>query len=304
MHEACGAAALRPAVAADLPAILAVLTEAGLPTLGVAAMVGEMVVAERHREVVGAVGLEPAGPDRLLRSLATAVEERGRGTGQALVARALAEARRAGVRHLWLLTEGAAPLFERFGFRLVPRGDAPPSLQALAEFAHACPAAATAMVRRAQPLRVLVLCTANSARSQIAEALLMHRGGDLIRAASAGSHPGAGVHPMAVAALAERGIAWEGRRSKGIDAVQGQPWDLVLTVCDAARDACPVLPGAASVHWGMPDPAQADPAGAGEAFRETVDALEARVRRLLALPLALLEGAALRAAVAAIHTEE
>lgn len=291
-------------MAGDLPSILALLAEAKLPALGVAAMVEEMVVAERGGQVVGAVGLELAGPDRLLRSLVTAPGERGRGTGLALVARALAEARRAGVRHLWLLTESAAPLFDRCGFRRVPRSDAPPSLQALAEFAHACPAAATAMVRRAAPLRVLVLCTANSARSQLAEALLAHAGGDLIAAASAGSHPGAGPHPMAVAVLAERGIAWQGKRSKGIGEVQDAPWDLVLTVCDAARDACPVLPGATMVHWGMADPALADHADARDAFRRTLDALDRRVRRLLALPLALLDGPGLRDAAAAIHSQE
>jgi protein-tyrosine-phosphatase/N-acetylglutamate synthase-like GNAT family acetyltransferase len=294
-------AGLRPATPADLPAVAAVLVEAGLPTIGLEGFVDGLVVAERDGVIVGAGGLEPAGEDILLRSLVTAPGERGRGTGQALIARLVTDARTRGARTIWLLTETAAELFPRFGFRRVARALAPAPLQALAEFAHACPASAVALARRAQPLRVLVLCTANAARSQMAEALLAHWGGDLVVAASAGSRPGHGPHPRAVATLAERGIAWEGKRSQGIDAVQGQPWDLVVTVCDAARDACPVLPGATMVHWGLPDPAGVAPEAVAEAFRATADALEARVRALLALPLAVLDPAALQAAARALH---
>ncbi|MDZ4257998.1 MAG: arsenate reductase ArsC [Gemmatimonadales bacterium] len=159
-------------------------------------------------------------------------------------------------------------------------------------------------VRPAAPLRVLVLCTANSARSQLAEALLAHLGGDLIVAASAGSEPGAMVHPLAVAVLAERGIVWQGKRPKGIEEVRDGSWDLVITVCDAARDACPVLPGATMVHWGLADPARADPADQREAFRRTAEQLDRRVQRLLALPLATMNGATLGAAAAAIHLQE
>lgn len=296
-------ATLRRATAADLPAVASLLEAATLPTIGLEGLVPGLVVAERDGAVVGAGALEPAGADRLLRSLVTAPSERGRGTGQALVARLLADARAGGGRTIWLLTETAAGLFPRFGFRELPRDAAPAPLQALAEFAHACPASARCFARRAAPLRVLVLCTANSARSQLAEALLRHRGGDLVVAASAGSHPGPGPHPLAVAALRERGIAWDGKRSQGIAEVADRPWDLVITVCDAARDACPVLPGATAVHWGLPDPAAAPEPDRAAAFRRTADLLESRVAALLALPLAVLEGAALRAAVAALHAD-
>jgi arsenate reductase len=131
------------------------------------------------------------------------------------------------------------------------------------------------MSRRATPLRVLVLCTANSARSQIAEALIGHQLGDQVVVASAGTAPGNGPHPHAIAALAERGIAWQGKRSKSIDEVPG-PWDLAITVCDGAREACPVLPGVRMLHWGLPDPA-----GHGiEAFRRTADELEQLIQGL------------------------
>jgi protein-tyrosine-phosphatase len=187
----------------------------------------------------------------------------------------IADARTRGLDTIWLLTTTAPDFFERFGFRRSGREAAPEALRATPEFTTACPASATVMSRRATPLRVLVLCTANSARSQIAEALLQHRLGDQVVAASAGTAPGTGPHPLAVAALGERGIAWEGKQSKGLDEVPG-PWDLAITVCDGAKESCPVLPGVRMLHWGLPDPA-----GQGiEAFRETIASLEARIDAL------------------------
>ena len=294
-------AVVRAATERDLPTIAALLTDAGLPTVGLDGFLDGVVVAERGGEIVGAGGLEAAGTNVLLRSLVTVPSERGRGTGQALIARLVTDARTRGARTIWLLTETAAGLFPRFGFRRVARDLAPAPLQALAEFAHACPASATALARRAQPLRVLVLCTANAARSQMAEALLAHWGGDLVVVASAGSRPGSGPHPMAITTLAARGIAWEGKHSQGIEAVQHQPWDLVVTVCDAARDACPVLPGATMVHWGLSDPAAVPPEAVADAFRATANALDARIRALLDLPLAILDATALQTAAQAIH---
>ena len=130
------------------------------------------------------------------------------------------------------------------------------------------------------PLRVLVLCTRNSARSQMGEALLHLEGAGRVLAASAGSAPGDGVHPLAVQALAELGIDWHGRPAQGIDAVADQQWDAVITVCDAARDACPILPGAwVSAHWGLEDPAAAngDHATQLDAFRVARDRLRLAV---------------------------
>ena len=126
-------------------------------------------------------------------------------------------------------------------------------------------------------MRVLVLCTANSARSQIAEALLERIGNGRVVAKSAGSTPGSGPHPLAIEVLRERGIEWEGKTSKGIDAVADEHWDLVITVCDAARDACPTLPGAKSLQWSLQDPATGDI----EAFRAVADDLTRRINELL-----------------------
>lgn len=136
------------------------------------------------------------------------------------------------------------------------------------------------------PVRVLVVCTGNAARSQMAEAYLARIPG--IAAASAGTHP-AGVHPLTVRALAEVGIDWSAARSKGIGEMLDQPWDLVLTVCDNAREACPVVPGARrTVHEGFPDPAAAEGSEVERltAFRDVRDALAARMETLAAELLA------------------
>lgn len=157
------------------------------------------------------------------------------------------------------------------------------------------------------PFRVLVLCTGNSARSQIGEALLATRGAaraaGRVQAASAGSRPAARVNPYAVEVLRDHDIAWEDRAPKSIDDVAGEPFDLVVTVCDHARDACPFFPGAtAQVHWGLPDPAdETEPDAARAAFAATYEALAARVDALLALPLEQLDPATLRDRAQAIH---
>lgn len=152
-------------------------------------------------------------------------------------------------------------------------------------------------------LRVLVLCTGNSARSQIAEALLATRGAGRVEAASAGSHPAARVNPYAVDVLRSHGIRWEEHAPRHVDEVAEEPWDLAITVCDDAREACPVLPGAAArVHWGMPDPAaETDPVAAQRAFAATYDALRTRVDALLALPLATLSPPELSRRAQEIH---
>ena len=129
--------------------------------------------------------------------------------------------------------------------------------------------------------RVLVVCTGNAARSQMAEALLAREG---VVAASAGTHP-AGVHPLTIRVLGEVGIDWSGARSKSVLEMLDQPWDLVLTVCDSAREACPVVPGARRTsHEGFPDPAAAK--GTGEerlaAFRAVRDAIATRMAALAA----------------------
>ena len=105
--------------------------------------------------------------------------------------------------------------------------------------------------------RVLVLCTGNSCRSQLAEAIINARLGDEWQAFSAGTKPAGYVHPKALQALAEIGIQHEGR-SKSVDEFRGQAFDVVLTVCDSAAEECPVWLGKGRrIHHSYPDPAKA-----------------------------------------------
>lgn len=105
--------------------------------------------------------------------------------------------------------------------------------------------------------RVLFLCTHNSARSQMAEGLLRHLGGERFEAHSAGTEA-TPVRPLAIAAMRELGIDISTQTSKTLDPYVGQRFDDVITVCDDANDACPFFPNAAHrVHWSLPDPSQA-----------------------------------------------
>lgn len=141
-------------------------------------------------------------------------------------------------------------------------------------------------------MNILVLCTGNSARSILAEALLNGLGAvQGIRACSAGSKPAGKVNPAAIALLRKKGYPTEGLRSKSWEefARQDAPqMDLVITVCDtAAREACPVWPGAPlRVHWGIPDPAAV--AGSEEAVRAAFEQAYERLKRRVEAFLALL----------------
>ena len=161
-------------------------------------------------------------------------------------------------------------------------------------------------VTPANPLRILFLCTGNSARSQIAEAILTRKARGRFVVASAGSQPASRVNPLTVSVLREFGIDWSGHAPKGIDSVIAEPWDLIITVCDRARETCPVFPSRpALAHWGMPDPAAV--AGSEDArlqaFRDTVHYLSRRIDLLLALPVEKLERMALELRVRAIAAE-
>lgn len=148
---------------------------------------------------------------------------------------------------------------------------------------------------------VLFLCTGNSARSILAEALLDHLGAGRFRAYSAGSHPRGIVHPRALEALRALGLPTAGLRSKSWTEFEraGAPaMDIILTVCDdAAGETCPVWPGQPlTAHWGIADPAAvAGEAAQKAAFAAALACLQRRIEALLALPADGLEPAALQA---------
>ena len=135
-------------------------------------------------------------------------------------------------------------------------------------------------------MRVLFLCTRNSARSQMAEAMLAHEGGARFDVASAGSTPSMFVDPITFEVLDELGIDWRAHRPKGFETVQDTVWDLVVTVCDRAREQCPLLPGQPIfAHWSLEDPE--DCAGNAVQYRQRLRRnaarLHAAVRRFVAL---------------------
>lgn len=156
----------------------------------------------------------------------------------------------------------------------------------------------------ARPLRVLFLCTGNSARSVIAEACLNAVGGGRFLASSAGSRPAGRVHPGALQVLARHGINAGGARSKSWDEfVGGDPVDIVITVCDAAAgETCPVFPGrGVRAHWPVPDPpAAGDEAAVTQAFEHALRVLSARIGDLVGLPTEVLRGPDAGARLAAI----
>jgi protein-tyrosine-phosphatase/DNA-binding transcriptional ArsR family regulator len=131
--------------------------------------------------------------------------------------------------------------------------------------------------------RVLFLCTQNSARSQMAEGLLRASGPSTLEVLSAGSQP-AQVHPLAIETMAAMGVDIGGQQSKHLDELAGQYFDVVITVCDKMREACPAFPDATQqIHWSIADPAEVAGTEADRraAFRQAADDLATRIRFLL-----------------------
>jgi arsenate reductase (thioredoxin) len=136
--------------------------------------------------------------------------------------------------------------------------------------------------------RVLVVCTGNSMRSQLAEGLLRADLGDKIEVFSAGTHPSY-VHELAIQALSEVGIDASKHRSKSIKEFAKQPLDLLITLCDSARETCPVFPGARrTIHKGYPDPIFLQPgASPAEVFANLRDRMRVELRELVVKELNL-----------------
>jgi arsenate reductase (thioredoxin) len=152
----------------------------------------------------------------------------------------------------------------------------------------------------AKPHNVLFLCTGNSSRSIMGEAILRHKGSPRFAAYSAGSHPVGSVNPYALRQIEDAGLSRAGLRSKSWDEFSGPhapQMDFIFTLCDsAAREACPLWPGRpATAHWGLPDPGfeGVTPEELERAFRKAFGVIERRIDLFLALPLAALDPPAL-----------
>lgn len=138
------------------------------------------------------------------------------------------------------------------------------------------------------PTRILFLCTHNSARSQIAEAFLRHYGGNHFDVHSAGTAPASHINPLTEVTMGQLGISLAGQYPKQLDEYIYQPWDYIITTCDAANEACPAFPGdPMRIHWSFQDPAAVT--GTTEeqlrAFRRVRDEIKRRVQLFVALPI-------------------
>jgi protein-tyrosine-phosphatase/N-acetylglutamate synthase-like GNAT family acetyltransferase len=297
---------------ADLQRLLEVC---GLPTADLATHpIGNFLVLREGPVLVAAVGLEPAGDAALLRSLAVSELMRGVGVGAEMVKAAEGLARGRGIGSLYLFTTTAGDYFARLGYRRCERSAAPEAIRTTPQFRGLSPSSSAFMVKSLEPklLNVLFLCTGNSARSILAEAIInnlsISRG--RFRGYSAGSHPKGEVHPLALELLRRYGLATDRLRSKSWDefaAPNGVPLDFVFTVCDkAAAEQCPLWPGQPmTAHWGVPDPAAVE--GSEEhkwrAFQDAYLVLRRRIELFASLPLASLSELALRARLAQIGQE-
>ncbi|MGA2421277.1 MAG: arsenate reductase ArsC [Candidatus Acidiferrum sp.] len=138
-------------------------------------------------------------------------------------------------------------------------------------------------IEKIQRKRVLILCTGNSARSQMAEGLLRHLAAGQLEVQSAGTKP-VGVNPLAIAAMSELHIDISGHHSKSVNEFAGQHFDSVITVCDSAAEHCPIFPGAPQrIHWSLADPATVQGSDLEKltAFRNVRDALAVHLREFL-----------------------
>ena len=131
---------------------------------------------------------------------------------------------------------------------------------------------------------MLILCTGNSARSQMAEGWLRRLGAGRVEAFSAGTHPAPAVNPLAVRVMGEVGIDLAGQQPRSVEGFLAEQFDYVITVCDDAAEACPIFPGSAHrIHWSFQDPAKAegDEEARLSAFRQVRDRLRERLEGFL-----------------------
>lgn len=139
-----------------------------------------------------------------------------------------------------------------------------------------------------RPLRVLFLCTGNSARSQIAQTILARTGRGRFLPESAGAEPAAQVNPLAIEALERFGYFWDGHPPRGLAGLEEEGWDFVITVCDRAKEACPIFPGQPVIaHWSTPDPAAVDGTEAEKrrAFDDALLTIRRRLDLFVSLPI-------------------
>ena len=274
---------IRKSSEADYPAVAKLLQSASLPTEGIVDHFQHFLVAESGGEIVGAIGLEVYGDTALLRSAVVHPSQQNKGIGSILYNNLIESAALLGIRRLILFTNTAERYFAKKGFRKIDAKSVAGSITQSVEFTGACPSTAACMelildskraeesygneiLRSSQKTehaqnvraRILILCTGNSCRSQMAEGFLRSLDSSL-EVYSAGTRPASHVSRRANAVMKEIGIDLGGNYPKSVDKFLGQPFDYVITVCDHAKETCPVFIGQVKhhVHIGFDDPAEA-----------------------------------------------
>ena len=267
---------------ADYNAVAEPLKSASLPTEGVVEHLQHFLVAENEIGIVGAIGLEVYDDSALLRSAVVHPSLQNKGLGSVLYNHLIENAKSLGVRRLILLTNTAEKYFAKKGFKKIDGKSVSGPITRSIEFTGVCPSSAVCtelilnparsegsrtseILRSPQKagrpqngVRVLILCTGNSCRSQIAEGFLQSFDAAL-EVHSAGTQPASQVNPKAIAVMREVGIDLSGNHPKLVDQFLDQPFDYVITVCDHAKETCPVFTGKVKhqLHIGFDDPAEA-----------------------------------------------
>lgn len=251
--------AIAPALVSHRPAIVQLLQSEKLPVEDLPAKLDHFFVAMNNETVVAAIGLESYGDSGLLRSLVVDNAYRNLQLASQLIKQLETAAAAIGINNMYLLTETAAAYFEKKGYQKITREEVPAALQASSEFSHVCPVSAIVMkkVLNGQKKKILVLCTGNSCRSQIAHGYLQQFAGDKATVYSAGVETH-GVNPRAIAILKEDGIDISSHTSNNVNEYRDIDFDFVITVCDNAKERCPYFPSnAKKFHYNFPDPAKA-----------------------------------------------
>lgn len=256
---------------------LSLLEESELPIADLDEAKPLFVLVSDNTEVVGTGGLEIFGQDALIRSISIKKGMQGRGLGKKLVNELEKIAFSKGTRTLYLLTTTAKDFFQKEGYRVIQRSEAPKALQESSEFSSVCPSTATLMKKSVgSKKKVLFVCVENSNRSQMSQAFATILGGDAVEAYSAGSKPSGIVNPKAIASMEELGYDLSKHSSKSLEEVKKYaPFDAVVTM--GCGDACPWMPAKKFINWEIPDPKNMEKAE----FNRIRDNIKSKVKELL-----------------------
>jgi arsenate reductase len=244
----------RPFTTLDLSEIEKLLEENRLPYKDVKSSKVEFFIAIQNERIIGCIGFENCNKNWLVRSFAVDSEFRKQNIGKKLLNELISLAVIKNVYQLHLLTTTADLYFKRNGFIVSARSHAPKQILETTEFSSLCPDSSIYMYLNLQKKKILVLCTGNSCRSQIAEGYLTYFAGSKATVFSAGVEIH-GLNSKAVVTMKDDNIDISNHTSNHIDEYDNIDFDFVITVCDNAKERCPFFPTNAQMfHYNFPDP--------------------------------------------------